>query len=515
MVPESARKTRKILENPCTSGQGMYRKKDTTPEFERLDLAFGGKLRKDNRWVMLADAIPWDEVETRYAELLDSGNGRPALPVRVALGACIIKEKLKASDEETVEQIRENHYLQYFIGYESYRDEQPFDPSMMVHFRKRLSGKILKEINDLVVEREIAKTKTYAEGKDKDPPEGGGSNRGTLIVDATCAPEAMRFPHDVTTLDEARTKTESIIDRLFEAMPEGSKKPRTHRKIARIAFLKFIRNRKPRTRDIRRALKTQLQYVERNLRNITEMAAIAGLSTLTRKEYRDLLVINEYVRQQRELYRTGELEGSGRILSIWKPHVRAIARGKARGMFEFGAKLSVSLVEGFSRVERLSWDNYNEGIELQEQIEAHKARYGEYPEVVCADKIYRNRANLEFCREHGIRLSGPKLGRPYKDERRRREQRRIEREDEALRVAVEGKFGEGKTRYTLDRIETRLKETSESVIMMVFLLMNLSKIVRGRMRALLFVLQALLAEIATMLRLIRNRCPGFTLVFVG
>ena len=453
-----------------------------------MHLAFGGELRGDNRWVLLGNAIPWDEVEKRYAALMCSGNGRPALPVRVALGACIIKEKLKATDEETVEQIRENPYLQYFIGYEEYRDEQPFDPSMMVHFRKRLSGKILKEINDLIVEREVKASKTYEEGKEKDPPEDGGGNRGTLIVDATCAPEAMRFPHDVTTLDEARRKTEKIIDRLYAAMPEKSEKPRTHRKIARREFLAFIRNRKPRTRDIRRALKTQLQYIERNLRNINEMAPVAGLWHLSKKEYRDLLVIGEYVRQQRELYREGELAGSGRIMSIWKPHVRAIARGKARGMYEFGAKLSVSLVEGYARVERLSWDNYNEGIELKAQIEAHKERYGAYPEVVCADKIYRNRENLEFCKAHGIRLSGPKLGRPYKDEQLKREQRRIEREDEATRVAIEGKFGEGKTRYTLDRIETRLKETSESVIMMVFLLMNLARVVRIRVRDLLFVL---------------------------
>jgi transposase, IS5 family len=70
----------------------------------------------------LGDIIPWDEVEKRYAKLFSPENGRPALPVRVALGALVIKERLKISDEETVDQIRENHYLQYFLGYEAYRD---------------------------------------------------------------------------------------------------------------------------------------------------------------------------------------------------------------------------------------------------------------------------------------------------------------------------------------------------------------------------------------------------------
>lgn len=413
----------------------MYRKRDKTPEFSRFEMSFGGKLRADNRWVVLAELIPWDEVETRYASCFREGNGRPAFPVRIALGALVIKERLKTSDEETVEQIQENHYLQYFLGYESYRDERPFDPSMMVHFRKRLTGDVIKEINELVISRETGKIQSgndADEGKNGDgsPPAPGNEepeNRGTMIVDATAAPEDMRFPHDVTTLDEARRKTERIIDRMFEGMPAGSEKPRTYRRIARKKFLLFIRNRKPGKRAIRKALKTQIQYVERNLGHIETMAGEVGLGALSRKEYRDLLVITEYVRQQREMLAKDDRSMPGKILSISKPHVRSIARGKARGMYEFGAKVTVTLVEGLARVERLSWDNYNESTDLKAQIEEYRTRYGAYPEVVCADKIFRTRDNLEFCAANHIRLSGPKLGRPYGDDEKRREQRRVER----------------------------------------------------------------------------------------
>jgi hypothetical protein len=69
----------------------------------------------------------------------------------------IIKERLKISDEETVEQIQENHYLQYFLGYASCCDKRPFDLSMMVHFRKRLGAEVIKELNDLIVARERSK----------------------------------------------------------------------------------------------------------------------------------------------------------------------------------------------------------------------------------------------------------------------------------------------------------------------------------------------------------------------
>jgi len=446
----------------------MYRLPEKVPEFDKFDMVFGGKLNRQNRWVILADIIPWDEVEAKYSKLFVTNNGRPALPVRVALGALIVKEKKKISDEELVEDIRESPYLQYFLGYEGYKDEIPFDPSMMVHFRKRLSGNILKEINALIIKRQ--KEEDEKADDDHEPPGGdlGEKKKGTLIVDASCAPEDMRFPQDIGLLDEARRKTEGIIDTLQEHAPHDYEKPRTYRKKARKEFLTFIRNRKPRERTIRKALRKQLQYVERNLRIIGDYKGIVGFKGLSGKQYRDLVVISELVRQQRELYTRKSHSIEGRIVSISKPHVRPIARGKARMLYEFGAKLSVSLVDGLTEVHRLSWEAYNESQDLKDQIEGYKARYGYYPEVVCADKIYRTRENLRYCQEYGIRFSGPKLGRPFKGiEKNRallRERRRIEREDESTRIAVEGKFGEGKRRYTLDRIGTKLRVTSESML---------------------------------------------------
>jgi hypothetical protein len=263
-------------------------------------------------------------------------------------------------------------------------------------------------------------------------------------------------------------------------------------------FLTFIRNRKPREKTIRKALKKQLQYVERNVRIISDYKRIVGFSVLTRKQYRDLTVISELVRQQRELYTHKSRSIEGRILSVSKPWVRPIARGKARGMYEFGAKLSVSLVEGMTEEHRLSWEPYNESQDLKGQIETYRQRYGRYPEVVCADKIYRTRENLRYCQEYGIRLSGPKLGRPFKESEKNRallrEKRRIERQDESTRIAVEGKFGEGKRRYSLDLIGTKLRATSESAIHLVFLVMNLMVLYRRKAKAFFAALFDILVE---------------------
>ena len=111
-----------------------------------------------------------------------------------------------------------------------------------------------------------------------------------------------------------------------------------------------------------------------------------------------------------------------RIISISQPWLRPIVRGKAKAPVEFGAKLDISVVNGFTRHEYHSFDAYNEAIKLSDMIERYKERTGSYPERILADKIYRNRENLEYCAERKIRLSGPALGRPKKDEVRDKKQ---------------------------------------------------------------------------------------------
>lgn len=156
--------------------------------------------------------------------------------------------------------------------------------------------------------------------------------------------------------------------------------------------------------------------------------------------------------------------------------MRPIKRGKVHADTEFGAKVSISIIDGYAYVDRISWNNYNESQDLIEVAEKYKSRFGKYPEVIQVDRIYRNRKNLKYCKEKGIRLSGPPLGRPPKD--RTKELRRLEYQDSCERNAVEGKFGEAKRCGTLGRITARLQATSETQICVVFLVRNLQKALR-------------------------------------
>jgi hypothetical protein len=132
----------------------MYRKVDSTPTSpENFELPFEGKLSQDNRWVIMANLIPWDEFEEEYARNFAEDIGAPALPFRIALGGLIIKEKLGTSDRETVEQIKENPYLQSFIGRNNYSNDAPFDASLLVRFRERININLVNEINQRMVKK--------------------------------------------------------------------------------------------------------------------------------------------------------------------------------------------------------------------------------------------------------------------------------------------------------------------------------------------------------------------------
>ena len=197
-----------------------------------------------------------------------------------------------------------------------------------------------------------------------------------------------------------------------------------------------------------------------------------------------MLVAREVFRQQLEMFETNTRRVDNRIVSISQPHVRPIKRGKAGRDTEFGAKLSLSVIDGFSFVDRLSWDNYNESLDLVEQIETFRRRFGFYPESVHADQIYRTRANRAYCKQHGIRLSGPPLGR--RPQSVSADEKKQTSADEAIRNTVEGKFGQGKRRFGLGRIMAKLAGTSAAQISLSFLVMNLELALRRFFLSLIF-----------------------------
>jgi hypothetical protein len=461
----------------------MYRQVENSCQLpENFEIGQEYKLSPTNRWIIMAQLIPWSEFEGEYAENFDSEMGAPAKPFRMALGALIIKEKLGTSDRETVEQIRENPYLQYFIGLGKYQDDYPFDPSMLVHFRSRISQELVNRINQRMIQEH---GEVVGEEKSEKKPEEvvkEKSNRGQLIVDATCVPGDIKYPSDLGLLSTARGETERIIDRAYKLNRQpGLSKPRTDRNRARKEYLKVAKAKRVTNKNRRKAIKKQLQYIKRNLAGIERLLENSDLKTLNRKDQRSLFIVKEVYRQQLEMYEKDSRRTDDRIVSIQQPHIRPIVRGKAGKFVEFGAKISASCRNGYVFLDRISWDNYNESGDLLSQVEAFKEFTGYYPESVHADRIYRTNANRAWCKERGIRLSGPRLGRPKSNIDL--STKKQAQEDERVRNQIEGKFGIAKRRFGLDRLMTKLSETSETAIAITFLVMNLSTLLKQSMKA--------------------------------
>jgi hypothetical protein len=575
-MPEMQERGR-ILSKPMHFGEHcMYRMPETQQlTFDKFFLPFGGKLCRDNRWVRLADLIPWAEFDAAYAATLTGSQmGCPALPVRVALGALIVKERLGTSDRETVAQIQENPYLQYFLGFHEFRDTLPFDPSLFVQFRKRLGQEFLAQVNDRICalagvpqpsaptplptelsspesshEASTASSEMSAptepnlsdspneashaasatpvapcpttedtgscsdptpssktgdtpssdtQGTDNssastssEPSESSSANRGKLIMDATCAPADIAYPTDLNLLNDAREQAEQLVDVLYAPLQGQITKPRTYRRQARKAYLAAAKARRLSKAKRRKAVGEQLRFLRRDLRHIDDLLTHDGVSVVlfSSRQYRLLLVIQEVARQQQEMFQQRSCRIEGRIVSLSQPHVRPIVRGKAKAPTEFGAKLSVSVIHGFVFLDRLDWENFNESTRLIAQVEDYKARFGIYPASVHADKSSRTRANREYCKTRGIRLSGPPLGRPPKQTEENyaelAAQKRLARQDERDRNVVEGKFGQAKRRFSLGRVMTKLADTSACAIAVTMLVINLGKWLRPYFWALL------------------------------
>ena len=453
----------------------MYKKAELAPSSpSEFELPFGGNLSPLNRWVKMAQIIPWDEFESEYAQNFPTKKGAPSKSFRMALGALIIKQKLGISDRETVEQSRENPYLQYFIGQSSYSNELPFDSSLLVHFRQRISLNLINKVNERMVEKMRSSTPIKPEKKKDSDAKNESSNRGKLIIDATCAPADISYPTDLGLLNKARVHTEKIIDILYKQLKgQIPKKPRTYRNLARKDYLLIAKQKKASRKKRRQAIKKQLQYIKRNLAHIEQLIdSGATLEALNKKQYKTLLVLTEVYRQQQLLFDDNKQSIEHRIVSVSQPHIRPIVRGKAGKSVEFGAKLSASCFEGYVFLDRMSWDNFNESGDLKAQVEAYYKFRGYYPESVHADRIYRNRENRAWCKQKGIRISGPPLGRPPANVSKSKKKQATD--DERIRNAIEGKFGQGKRRFGLNRVMAKLDNTSSTVIAITFLVMNLA-----------------------------------------
>jgi len=486
---------------------------------------FEQNLLSSNRWVILSQVIPWDELAVVYHRQLSSDMGRSTVNTRLVIGVLIIKHVLKLDDREVLATLQENVYLQYFVGFSSFQTKIAFDPSLLVTIRKRMgvtefdewSQAVITKIETLELELLTSDTKRIAskdtinsdDNSDSETPNGPKNVtettetlpdiynpheaialKDTLIIDTTVAEQKIKYPTDLDLLNRVRELSESLID-IFYDYSSFTVKPRTYRENARKEFLRASMKRKKSAKEVRKAIKKQLGFIERNiniinvlwddLENTMGVVPAEVFKILFKTvSYKTWLVCQEVYRQQKEMIDKNVKSCTHRIVSISQPHVRPIVRGKAHKNIEFGSKIALSVVNGTNRIFKISWDAYNDGIDLIGQVEAFKKQYGQYPKLVLADKIYMTKANRDYLKERNIQHRGQPLGRPKKDKQGQKIKpfTPTQQKESNQRNHVEGQFGTAKDSYALNKVKAKLPETSESWIANIFFIMNIVKLLK-------------------------------------
>ncbi len=364
------------------------------------------ELNQSNRWIQLGFHLPWDALVKIYISKFSDKYGTPLTNPRWIIGSLIIKHVLNLSDEETLQIISENPYMQFFLDCNSFNPKFLFSPTIFVDIRKRLGNDIFNQFSDELIRI------SFPEKIKKDE---SVKNKGEMKIDATVADQYIRYPNDLGLLNEAREKTEIIIDCLFEEIKGKLKvKPRTYRKVAHTKYMAEAKKRQKNKKTLRMTIRYLLNCLDRNIRSINVMLDLLEENQLEfeleYKHLREFWVIQTLNEQQRKMYQEKINRCDNRIVSISQPHVRPIVRGKQGKKVEFGSKLGLSLANGFVKGDTLSWDAYNESVDLKIQAEAYRTLYGYYPELILADKIYATNENRTWCKDNHIRLSATPKG---------------------------------------------------------------------------------------------------------
>lgn len=285
-------------------------------------------------------------------------------------------------------------------------------------------------------------------------------NLDTMYTDATCYESEMRYPTDPKLLWEG-------IEKSYETMCELSKRLGIHRprtkyldvQKANLVYRKQRKRSKSQTRKMTRRLLDLLGKILKEIRKM-ERENDGASKLLTDREKGDLDIITKMYRQQKKHFQSKDSRESikDRIVSINKPYVRPIVRGKEVKSVEFGAKVNNILVDGISFIEKLSFNAFNEGTRLIHCIKMHKRLFGVEAKKIGGDTGYAGTENRDYCKEKGIETSFVKRGRPFSDEKKEKDL--VRRELARVRAtAMEGSFGTQKEHYDLKKVKARTKLT--------------------------------------------------------
>jgi len=442
------------------------------PIFKELS-PYSGGIDTNNRWIKLASLIPWEEMEGIYRRSFSKCKQSVIKPGRLMLGLMIGEMFVQTDDRDILEYFHENPYFQYFCGQESFvpklDGKSICHPSLLSKRRKRLGKKYTSEFERLVLE--MLKEKKMIKG-----------NR--LVLDATVFPVNISYPNDVKLLNSTREWACETILRVKQLL-DPALKIRTYRRVARRTYLSYCKKRRKKKVFINKTIKQMIRFTARNMAQLESLlseleikcSAVTHIGKTSLGAIQITLHTAKIILEQKtHRVSTRGARIKDRIVSLHKPQVRPIVRGKEGKNVEFGAKTQVSNVDGFAFLDDCQYDNFNEGIRLASSLEKHRQRFGKLPNETLSDQIYATRDNRALLAAEAIEHNWPDLGRPKSNpDEPTKKRKAATRKRQRQRNCIEGVFGTVKSHCNLEKITWSISTGETMQVQLGLVTFNLRK----------------------------------------
>jgi transposase, IS5 family len=357
-------------------------------------------LNPTNRWIQLAHILPWSDLIETFNQKIKTIEMTIEFNSRVIIGTLIIKEKLQLSDEETIQIISENPYMQYFLGLEFYRPEAMLSLLSLIEFSENVDKEVFDELKTYIFSK--AKTNLTLEKTSKN-----SDKQGNLKIVQTEAEQYMKFPIDLELVNAAREQTEDIIDFLYDLVRnELPVKPRTYRKVTTQRLNAFLKSGDKSISEARKMLRVLLNCLNRNILYIDNILDMLPLEFPINHSYqKQLWIIRTLFEQQKQMYDDNIFNCEEQIIDLNKPELRPVKQEIQGKKIEFGSQLRLTLLDGITLNKAVNASLANiDNDELIMQAETYRLLVGKYPERIEADKSYTSVASKKWCKKNGIRL---------------------------------------------------------------------------------------------------------------
>jgi len=416
-------------------------------------------LDEKHELVKIAKAIDWISLSDKLAQFYCPDNGRPTKPARAKVGLLILKHLYRFSDDDLIDMLKRDIYAQYLCDISLKEAKDFINPSSLSKFRKQIGIEGVKLIEQEVF-RSLERAKLLKGRK--------------LICDTTIVPSNIAYPTDISLLEKIRRKAVRYLD---EARQFGTQHFRTYKRIAKKVYIQYQKIRHHTIQSRRRAQKKILQFSRRNVSQlkeaVKEISQTAGsfLGNAQEKFLKEatgfLDTVSSIITQQSDIYKG--LEVKERIVSIHKPHIRPMVRGKYPVEVEFGPKVLLSLKNGFLFLEDLQFNNVSDTQLLDTAIQGYKERFGKLPTQLSADRGFWSSDNYCLAQGYGIsKIAIENKGKSsYLKNKPFRERLR------SLRCSIESKISLAKRKFGLGRIYYNITSGEEIWVRLSLIAMNL------------------------------------------